>query len=315
MSTSVFDLSGIFNLQRQYLVDVSNSGIGTGAAKVTEVNNTLGNIIDKLGTSLGSANQAVTQQDRVIEILDREKKRLDTRKTLIEKASETQDHINQLNDSARKRFSAYNSILIVLIITFGLYYLLSSLYSYGISSMLLDSLIVIVFAVGIIISLYYYADISTRDNMDFDRIQLPDPQPKTLEQQRQDAQKAYASGNLMGGTGNQCVGSQCCPSGSIFSVTLNKCVVDNLGNTCNDMSPKRYKFWTGADLSCAILPSDATYNENAFTITCPSGNTYEHASGNCIKTTQGFTTLDQSNGVKAMEPFEYEDYAPYRRIN
>lgn len=307
MSTSVFDLSGIFNLQRQYLVDVSNSGIGTGTSKVNEVNTTLGNIITSLGNSLGSANQAVTQQDRVIEILDREKKRLDQRSKLIDQASETQDHINQLNDSARKRFSAYNSILIVLIITFGLYYLLSSLYSYGISSMLLDSLIVIVFAVGIIISLYYYADISTRDNMDFDRIQLPDPQPKTLEQQRQDAQKAYASGNLMGGTGNQCVGSQCCPSGSIFSVTLNKCVVDIPCTGAN-----KVKFWTGADLSCVTLPPTGTYNANAFSITCPSGNTYTHATGTCNPET--FTTLDQSNGVKAMEPFEYEDYAPYRRI-
>lgn len=303
---SVFDLSGIFTLQRQYLVDISNSGIGQESSTIPTINSNLQTIIDKLGTSLGSANQAVTQQDRVIEILNRENNRLVSRKQLIDQASETQDHINQLNDSARKRFSAYNSILIVLIITFGLYYLLSSLYSYGISSMLLDSLIVIVFAVGIIISLYYYADISTRDNMDFDRIQLPDPQPKTLEQQRQDAQKAYASGNLMGGTGNQCVGSQCCPSGSIFSVALNKCVVDI---PC--ASPK-VKFWTGSDLSCAILPSDATYNANAFSITCPTGNTYKHATGTCDPET--FTTLDQSNGVKAMEPFEYEDYAPYRRI-
>jgi len=303
---SVFDLSGIFTLQRQYLVDISNSGIGQESSTIPTINSNLQTIIDKLGTSLGSANQAVTQQDRVIEILNRENNRLVSRKQLIDQASETQDHINQLNDSARKRFSAYNSILIVLIITFGLYYLLSSLYSYGISSMLLDSLIVIVFAVGIIISLYYYADISTRDNMDFDRIQLPDPQPKTLEQQRQDAQKAYASGNLMGGTGNQCVGSQCCPSGSIFSVTLNKCVVDI------PCTGAKVKFWTGADLSCSTLPTDGTYNENAFTITCPSGKTYKHATGTCDPET--FTTLDQSNGVKAMEPFEYEDYAPYRRI-
>lgn len=308
MSTSVFDLSGIFTLQRQYLVDISNLGIGDNASNVTSVNTTLGNIITGLGNSLGSANQAVTQQDRVIEILNRENNRLVSRKQLIDQASETQDHINQLNDSARKRFSAYNSILIVLIITFGLYYLLSSLYSYGISSMLLDSLIVIVFAVGIIISLYYYADISTRDNMDFDRIQLPDPQPKTLEQQRQDAQKAYASGNLMGGTGNQCVGSQCCPSGSIFSVSLNKCVVDI------PCARDKVKFWTGADLSCVALPSGGTHNENAFTITCPSGNTYDFIKGECKKNNEPFTTLDQSNGVKAMEPFEYEDYAPYRRI-
>jgi len=301
---SVFDLSGIFSLQKQYLIDLSNTGIAVGASNVNGISTNINNIVTKLGTSMGAANSAITDQTEVISILEREKNRLDARKRLIDNASNTQDHINQLNDSARKRFSAYNNIIIVLVITFGIYYLLSSLYSYGISSVLLDSLIVIVFVIGIIISLYYYADISSRDNMDFDRIKLADPQRKTAEQQRQDTLKEFASGNLMGGNGNQCVGAQCCPSGSIFNIALNKCVLDI---PCTD---GKYKYWTGSDLSCVpTLPSGATYNASSFSIQCASGKTYDFANNQCVSIDQGFEMM----GVKAMEPFEYNDYAPYRK--
>jgi len=308
---SVFDLSGIFSLQRNYLIDLSNAQLtgGAGANNATTLANQLNGLMSSLSASQGSANAALTDQQRVLSILQNEKARVDARKNMIDKASVTQDHINQLNDSATKRFTAYNNILIVLVITFGLFFLLSNLYSYGISSTLLDSLIVIVFAVGIVISLYYYGEILGRDNMDFDRIKNNDPPELTEEQKKARAAKAYSSGNLMGNNSDSCVGSQCCPSGTIFNTALNKCVIDI---PC--VSPK-VKYWTGIDISCVTLPSGATYNGTTLSITCPSGSRYDYTLATCKEIgTESFTSLGGYNGVKIFEPSEFTDYAPYPKL-
>ena len=309
---SVFDLSGIFSLQRNYLIDLSNAQLtsGAGANNATTLANQLNGLMSSLSASQGSANAVLTDQQRVLSILQNEKARVDARKNMIDKASVTQDHINQLNDSATKRFTAYNNILIVLVITFGLFFLLSNLYSYGISSTLLDSLIVIVFAVGIVISLYYYGEILGRDNMDFDRIKNNDPPELTEEQKKARAAKAYSSGNLMGNNSDSCVGSQCCPSGTIFNTALNKCIVVKANNTSD---PNRKQYWTGTDISWVVVPQGATYNGTTMSITCASGSKYDYASATCISN-EGFTSLGGYNGVKIFEPSEFTDYAPYPKL-
>ncbi len=309
--SSVFDLSGIFSLQKAYFKDLADANV-TDNGNAATLANDLDGLTQSLSASQGSANAALTDQQRVLSILQNEQARVNARKDMIDKASVTQDHINQLNDSATKRFSAYNNILIILVITFGLFFLLSNLYSYGISSTLLDSLIVIVFAIGIILAIYYYGDIQGRDNMDYDRIKTFDPPELTDVQKQARASKAYASGNLMGNNSDSCVGAQCCPSGTIFNTALNKCIVAT-PNTTGDNSRKMY--WTGVDISWVIVPGPATYNGTTMSITCPSGTVFQFdTSCSCVTKTESFTSLGGYSGVKIFEPSEFTDYAPYPKL-
>lgn len=165
----------------------------------------------------------------ITDILNTETKRLADRRIAIDNAEAERKRIIGLNASDVERQRAKNIIYIVFAVMLLVIVLIKLLYRFEIlPDSILDLLIAITIAVGVIYCSILYFDILRRSDMDFSQIELKEPAPKTAEQIQKENEDRIKSGDLSAiqsaSQSGKCIGETCCPVNTFFNTTYNLCV-------------------------------------------------------------------------------------------
>jgi hypothetical protein len=165
----------------------------------------------------------------ITDILNTETKRLTDKQTAIDNAEAERKRIIRLNASDVERQRAKNIIYIVFAAMLLVIVLIKLLYRFEIlPDSILDLLIAITIAVGVIYCSILYSNILTRSDMDFSQIDLKEPAPKTAEQLQKENEDRIKTGDLTAiqsaSQSGKCIGETCCPADTFFNTTYNLCV-------------------------------------------------------------------------------------------
>ena len=225
-----FDLSSIFDIQQNQIVDLSNSYVTGNAPQLVLQVNELQKKLSSLSRDYDKANTSsdaiITEQNRMKAIVDTEHQRLLEKQTLIDSAQAEQERKALLNTTYRKKYAQYSKITIVVSMTL-LGVIVITLLSRHITVFpqpVYSFITTCIIAIGIIYVIVLYADMSARDNINYDEIVIPPP-------------KIDASGNLITSSSGSnapniwkafkgCNGSQCCAPGTKWNDNLKLCVPD-----------------------------------------------------------------------------------------
>jgi len=167
---------------------------------------------------MADLNQVITSETQLI----------NDRVAKIDAEATTQKRINQFNDSARKRYDIWTSIIFNIVIGLIVYLVLifaSQTFTF-IPSSLFDLATAITFVVVIYISYKQYLIIQSRDKLNFDELDLaPMPAQPSPADNIVKTNELAKSGDLTGITAaNECTGSSCCGTDTIWSVDSKTCV-------------------------------------------------------------------------------------------
>lgn len=303
------DLKNLVDLQRTF---VNTAGAPTATLAQIAATNALDTKLQTLSTDLNAATSSIgptlTYQTEVQTILDREKNRLDAKKSTIDAAYMGQQRMVDLTNSQTKKNKAYNLILIVAVITFLVVLGIKQVYDNGIiPNTVLDIMNIVILSVGMIYCVVLYMDIYNRSNMDFDQITLDQPYRKSQAEIDADRAKQLASGQLSDATAGAnagCAGAQCCPVGSTFNEFNKICVPDKAPAGTTGYIDGTWKPFIEGDKTI-VWRNPATG--------CVTADKYDPLTLACKTTAQGFETMNTSAGAQPYTPCEFSQYNAYNR--
>lgn len=146
-------------------------------------------------------------------ILNVENERLGDKASAIENANKGKMRVLQLNESYRKRQSAYMNILILIVIVLAVVICLKFISRrFGIIPDAINSLIHILMFSGVIIyGMVTFMSVYGREMANYDRLDIPGPEIDTAAALAARRKKAKDSGNLLGiNNSSTCTGAACC---------------------------------------------------------------------------------------------------------
>lgn len=175
----------------------------------------------------------MTQQDNTKRILNREYNRLVAKKESMDGEISMQQRMTLLNDSYAARYSAYNYILMVIVVTILIFIVIVT--AKKMIPIIPDALVnvasILLFAFAILYVTYLWYDIVRRDNIEFNKI---DQGNLYTPAYMRDASLNYLRSTTVNSDGTDngsilqnitCIGSDCCAqSGMYYDYTQNKCV-------------------------------------------------------------------------------------------
>jgi len=290
-----FNLNSIVDLQRGLIYDLSGSG---SLESKRAINNVAGNL-SALSNTINTATvlPTLTYQNEVNSILDRENTRLAERKQAIDTAEMGQKRLVDLTTSATLRNRAFNKMYVVITIAVLIYLAIRLMVNSGVVPEKVTDIMFIFLVTGTIILLVnMYYDYERRNNMDYNMINLGEPNQIGA---KKDSDSSSASANLLESRFNGCVKEACCPDGSTFNDKFSICVPDLPPNNGNTQPGYKYfiasKSWEDPLTKCG---SDG----------------YSFADLSCNGNVRaGFTTISSTNDfVKPNAPNEFVDYNLYK---
>jgi hypothetical protein len=313
------DLNGVIGLQQKLLNVIKTDAAPGDAAVVGEINQTLAGVANSLQTANSSINPTLTYQQEVNDILQRENRRLTTRKNAIDVAYEGQKRMVFLTDSITAKNQAYNYMLFVLVLTLLAFVGIKFLHSFEqIPPTLLDILSIVIISLGLIYCIYLYMDIQRRYNMNFNQITLAEPVKKTPEETQKDMEKNIKAGNLYGltkstNTASGCQGSKCCPTDTTFNEKYSVCVPDKVPFDTPGLTvatKDNYKYfaavgangdvtyeWRNASQAKPVGCDTRTSSQIAGNVPTNGLANYDSIILGCKPVTSGFTTMSGCSNV------------------
>jgi hypothetical protein len=178
-------------------------------------------------TDYNISNNSVTSLDNA---LKDEKTRLENKDKLITNAETTQNRIQTLNESYRKRYVYYNYIAVVVVIAFLAYFVIVILQYYFpiIPSLIVDLSSIGLFAFVIIFVGYNLLIIYSRDRIDFDKMNMDNTNVISKAELDKMRKKSLESGNLSEAAnvdiGKNCIGAACCPRYKYYDTVDKRCL-------------------------------------------------------------------------------------------
>lgn len=229
-SINYTDLSGIFHVQQQYLADLnalaSNSSSTTDAIDyMKDLNSKLSNAYTAYASVNPGAIAVLSNQTEMKNIIDKEAARLEAKKQSVESALYGQKRMAHFSNSYSKKYYAQIKILLIIIIVVLIYLALTFLNSLiPISDNIILIIMIIVCLIAFVIIISTILDISSRYNMDFDKLNLSAPSTIKIS--------GNLDGNISSGNGGLiCIGESCCPAnnsyGSVWDSDKQKCLSIN----------------------------------------------------------------------------------------
>jgi hypothetical protein len=286
----VFDLSGVLNVQKNYISDLS--GISQNGGNInpytTNLTTSLGNISTSYTQAAAVATDVLTKQNTVNTILSGETERLNAKKQQIDNALQTQNRMIKLNDSYRKRTAQYTYGTMIIIFALLIYIVLVKLPGWlPVPEGIINLLTVILIAFTIITMWKLNSSIQQRDLIDYDQIKLPGPKIPTEDEITKQKQESQAAGDISAiANDGSCVGADCCDgNASTWNAGLNKCVMKCTGNTPFDDNGK-----------CVDK--------------CPADK--KECGSSCIANNATCYEFESFSGLEANSAYEYNSYAPYK---
>ena len=171
-----------------------------------------------------SVSAVLTKQKQVNNILQSELDRLATKKGQLDEAQKGQMRVLMMNESYRKRQAEYIKLIIAVVFVFALVIVMR--YVREIFNILPDALYtlihILLFAGLIIYSFIIYINVSSREKINFDRLDIPGPKTESTADYDKRNSDAIKSGDLLGvSDSNLCKGAACCAENQTFED--NKC--------------------------------------------------------------------------------------------
>ena len=182
-----FDLSGVFHVQDKYLTDLSNSYPNVNNAPlvanyVLDLQKKMKKTTDSYKKANTSADNVLTEQNKMINIVDEEQKRLEKKKMLIDQADEEERRKALLTESNRLRKAAYTKILMVGIFCIVIHIILLLCVRFFFEPPIdpgVNTLFVLLhifnFAIWTLVAFYIYINIQSRSHINFNKLELPPP--------------------------------------------------------------------------------------------------------------------------------------------
>lgn len=259
-NNGTFDLSGVFQVQQNYLTDLSNSypNVNNGpviAKYMLDLQNKIGDVTQSYKDANTSADNVLTEQNQMIDIVETEQKRLEKKKLIIDQVEMEEKRKVMLTNSNRLRNAEYTKIILVLIICVVIHILLIVGYKYFFSESESDNIFTIFallhignFALWTIVAFYLYINIQSRSQINFNQLDLPPPDTSGTV-----STPAVANyDNLFADLG-MCVANSCCGPETKYDSTLKKCVdVDYNPNLIPDTTPSSSPTKEGFDAQKGI---------------------------------------------------------------
>ena len=184
--------------------------------------------LPELQTAIRNKDVAVsavlTKQKQVNNILQTELDRLAIKKEQLDEAEKGQMRVLMMNESYRKRQAEYTKITIVVVFVFALVIVMR--YMREIFNILPDAVYtlihILLFAGVIIYSVIIFINVSSREKINFDRLDIPGPKTESKADFENRNSAAIKSGDLLGvSNSNLCKGAACCADNQEFKD--NKC--------------------------------------------------------------------------------------------
>lgn len=184
--------------------------------------------LPELQTAIRNKDVAVsavlTKQKQVNNILQTELDRLAIKKEQLDEAEKGQMRVLMMNESYRKRQAEYTKITIAVVFVFALVIVMR--YVREIFNILPDAVYtlihILLFAGVIIYSAIIFINVSSREKINFDRLDIPGPKTESTADFENRNSAAIKSGDLLGvSNSNLCKGAACCADNQEFKD--NKC--------------------------------------------------------------------------------------------
>lgn len=220
------DLKGIVALQKNYLDMLNIISNKTSDPELTIKVNALQEQLSRAHKEFisadASSSQLLTDQAKVKHIIDTEKERLLLKKQSIDTALSGKKREIELNDSYQKKQAEYNKIKIAWIFALAIYVLLTVLKNhFPVIPSLINSLILIITFVAVsIYSINIFLEISRREKINFDKLNLAAPATTLPIAPKKDSESDLLTGMKLYG----CVSSHCCSEGTKWDSNISKCV-------------------------------------------------------------------------------------------
>lgn len=244
MSTdnSYFD-TGLIKIQNDYIDSIKgsiNGNVNLSNEEVKQLNRVqrrLSTINSKLGNS--NANALYSQQKNMIDILNKEEERLNLKKDKIDSAIAGKQRILELNESYRARTADYLYILSVFVFALLIVLIISRIFNmFAVSSTISTIVYIIVLSITIILMYTKYGQISARDTLYYDKLNLKPPKiltPEEIKKQTEEKQEnaKYSNVSNLLGTINVsgCVGASCCGGETVWDADNSVCIKKTSGFT------------------------------------------------------------------------------------
>lgn len=300
------DISGILGIQRAMLNAGSSVNDGNFLA--------LDNAVDRANNSI---LPTLTYQKEVLDIVNREKVRLEARKGAIDNAYNGQARMVSLTDNITAKNQAYNYMLFVIVLIILAYLGINMLGRYEIvPKTVLDILSIIIISVGLIYCIYLYIDIKRRYNMDFNQVVLREPAAKSQDQINKDMDANVKSGDLLSVAGNK----GCQPDHS-YNKKYDICVPNKPPATADSMASGysiNYKYFA---------KTDGTFEWKNAASPTPDPNTAPGAANGCgdvanydfellaCKVPEPFNNMNLANSSANAEAFTASEFDNYGKYN
>lgn len=265
-----FDLKTFIELQKQYSSDLAGISTSTNVDKETATNaikdldTKLGNLDKALNDSNANTNVLFLQQRAINNILTTEDERLESKKASIDNAMKGQQRLIQLNDTYRKRYSAY--IKLVLIIVLALVVIIALMFINKIFPFIPEAvytlLYIIILSGSIIYAWIVISDIQKRDKFEYDK--RTRAAPVSPEEIKKNAEAAAKAGELLASADPNagCKSEGCCAPGTMWDKTLGKCVPAATTATRSNFTTIKQAYEEEKELHKTIQPYTPTEFES-----------------------------------------------------
>jgi hypothetical protein len=222
------DISGTFNLQRNFIGNLAPSP-GTDSI-VSGISTNLNTLFSNFISSGNTADDVLTQQSNMMNIVQTEQDRLNRKKDDIESAYIGKQRAVQLNESYRLKYRQFMKILLVIIVTLVLFIMMTFLSARFpfIPSFIFEMISIFIISAGLFIIYFMITNLLSRRNTYYNELNIPGPisggsgSSTTARTGTSNIQDLFADINL-----NQCIGSSCCKDGTRWDAGNTSCI----GNT------------------------------------------------------------------------------------
>ena len=233
-----FDLSGVFQVQQNYLTDLSNSYPNVNNAPliaryVLDLQDKVNDVTQSYQKADTSADNILTEQNNMIDIVKTEQERIEQKKDLIDDAVMQQKRKALLTESNKLRNAEYTKIILILVVWIVIHILLIAAYKYFFEDPVPSSVFTLFalahlfnFAIWSIVAFYIYINIQSRSQINFNHLDLPPPTITSTSSAP--ATEDYS--NLFKDLG-LCYAEGCCGPNTKWDKQSGECMSDESSNT------------------------------------------------------------------------------------
>ena len=211
MSSPVFDLGSILNVQSNYIQNLSSDDSEL-ATQLSGVDSKLNSLKTSYDDANISANDILTKQQEVDKIVSDENERLNDVKQTVDDVLIGEKRNIQLNETYRLRQQQYTKIKIIISFALLLCVLFTLLGKYipVIPSVIITIIIIITMTTSIIWCITIYSAVLRRDKINYNELDIDNTTYPSTSEANEQQRRAMLQGDLLNASGNVCSGPACC---------------------------------------------------------------------------------------------------------